>query len=57
MLEQGHVPSGVQEAPDSGNYRQFGPGQAFWLGMVLKLKQAELKTPLAGGGDGVPAGL
>ena len=47
VLEQGHVPSGVDPSPDSGNYRQFGPQQAFWLAMVLKLKGAGLKTPLA----------
>ncbi len=47
VLEQGHVPAGVSESPDSGNYRYFGPGQAFWLGMVLKLKAVGIKTPLA----------
>ena len=47
VLEQGHIPKGVDGAPDSGNYRQFGPGQAFWLGMVLKLKAIGIQTPLA----------
>ncbi|MEX2142013.1 MAG: hypothetical protein WD894_22290 [Pirellulales bacterium] len=47
VLEQGHVPRGVDEAPASGNYRQFGPGPAFWLGMVLKLKAAGVQGPLA----------
>ena len=41
------VPKGVDGAPNSGNYRQFGPGQAFWLGMVLKLKAIGIQTPLA----------
>ncbi len=47
VLEQGHVPHGVDESPASGTYRRFGPGQAFWLGMVLKLKQGGITTPLA----------
>ena len=47
VLEQGHVPAGVNETPESGNHRQFRPGQAFWLGMVLKLKEIGIKTPLA----------
>lgn len=47
VLEQGFVPAGVEPAPESGNYRQFEPSQAFWLGMVLKLKAAGIKTPLA----------
>ena len=47
VLEQGHVPQGVEQAPESGNYRQFDPKQAFWLAMVLKLKSVGVKTPLA----------
>lgn len=47
VLEQGIVPKGVEESPDRGNHRQLGAGQAFWLGIVLKLKEAGLKTPLA----------
>lgn len=47
VLERGYVPEGVPASPVSGNHRQFGPGQAFWLGMVLKLKQAGIKTPIA----------
>ena len=47
ILERGFVPKGVVASPDSGNYRQFGPGQAFWLGMVLKLKQFGIATPLS----------
>ena len=47
ILEQGHVPKGIKKKPASGNHRQFEPGQAFWLGMVLKLKEIGIKTPLA----------
>ena len=47
VLEQGFVPTGVEPAPESGNYRQFQPRHAFWLGMVLKLKAGGIKTPLA----------
>lgn len=47
VLEQGYIPKGVTESPESGNYRQFGPGQAFWLGMVLKLKAVGIKVQLA----------
>ena len=47
ILEQGHVPKGVAERPMTGNHREFGPDQAFWLAIVLKLKHTGLKTPLA----------
>ena len=47
ILEQGFVPRGVPEAPSTGNHRQFEPGHAFWLAMVVKLKQSGVKTPLA----------
>ena len=47
VLEQGHVPVGIEQSPDSGNHRHFGPGQAFWLAMVLKLKAIGIKVPLA----------
>jgi hypothetical protein len=47
VLERGHVPRGVDAAPESGRYRQFDAGQAFWLGMVLKLKQFGIVAPLA----------
>lgn len=47
VLEQGYVPEGVETAPTSGNHRQFGPGAAFWLALVLKLKGIGIKTPLA----------
>ena len=47
ILEAGHVPDGVRRAPSTGNRREFDPGQAFWLAIVVKLKQVGLKTPLA----------
>ena len=47
VLEQGFVPEGVDRAPNRGNHRQFDARQAFWLGMVLKLKEVGLKTPTA----------
>lgn len=47
VLEQGHVPEGVEAAPASGHHRQFGPRAAFYLALVLKLKGIGIKTPLA----------
>jgi hypothetical protein len=47
ILEQGHVPKGVEENPKTGNWREFGPDHAFWLAIVVKLKQAGMKMPLA----------
>ena len=47
ILERGFVPDGVRKSPATGNHRTFDPGQAFWLAMVLKLKQSGMKTPLA----------
>lgn len=47
VLEQGHVPKGVNRSPDSGTYRQFSPGQAFWLAILLKLKEADISTSRA----------
>lgn len=47
VLERGFIPEGVPISPGSGEHRDFDPHQAFWLGMVLKLKESGLKTPLA----------
>jgi hypothetical protein len=47
VLEEGYVPDGVRRAPSTGNPREFKPDQAFWLAIVLKLKNVGLKTPLA----------
>lgn len=47
ILEQGHLPQGVRREPRTGNPREFNPGQAFWLAIVVKLRQTGLTTPLA----------
>jgi hypothetical protein len=47
VLEEGVLPKGVEESPERGNHRDLRPEQAFWLGMVLRLKQSGVKTPLA----------
>ena len=47
VLERGFVPTGISPSPGSGEHRDFSPHQAFWLGLVLHLKAAGLKTPLA----------
>ena len=47
VLEQGLLPAGVDAEPDRGNHRRLTPGQAFWLGIVLKLKESGIKAPLA----------
>jgi hypothetical protein len=47
VLEEGILPRGVDPAPDRGNHRQLTPSQAFWLGIVLKLKESGVRTSLA----------
>jgi hypothetical protein len=47
ILEEGLLPEGVDPDPDRGNHRRLSPAQAFWLGIVLKLKLSAIKTPLA----------
>lgn len=47
VLEEGILPEGVDPDPERGHHRQLTPAQAFWLGIVLKLKQSAVKTPLA----------
>src|SRR4051794_20078644 len=47
VLEKGFLPQGVEEAPNSGNHRQFDAAQAFWLAILLKLKENGIATPLA----------
>jgi hypothetical protein len=47
VLEQGFVPEGVAQHPSTGNRREFGPRQAFWLAIVLQLKNNGIKTPTA----------
>jgi hypothetical protein len=41
------LPEGVEAAPSTGHHRYLGLGQAYWLAIVLKLKQAGVKAPLA----------
>lgn len=57
VLEEDILPPGVDPAPDRGNHRQLTPEQAFWLGMVLKLKEAGMKTPLAATMASLTAGI
>lgn len=47
ILEEGHVPTGVADHPNTGNHREFGPESAFWLAVVVKLRQAGVKTPFS----------
>jgi hypothetical protein len=47
VLEEGILPTGVAPEPQRGHHRQLTPAQAFWLGIVLKLKQSAIRTPLA----------
>src|SRR5436305_15234084 len=47
-LEEGILPAGVAPEPGRGEHRDLAPAQAFWLSVVLKLKQNGIKTPLAG---------
>ncbi|HWL09930.1 MAG TPA: hypothetical protein VNQ76_16110 [Planctomicrobium sp.] len=47
VMERGFVPKGIDGSPQSGNHRQFGPAQAFWLAIVLKLKENGIPVPLA----------
>jgi hypothetical protein len=47
VLEQGHVPEGIDPNPMRGNHRRFNARQAVWLAMLLKLKEAGMKTPVA----------
>jgi hypothetical protein len=47
ILEEGYVPKGVADHPNTGNHREFGPESALWLAVVVKLKQSGLKTPFS----------
>jgi hypothetical protein len=47
VLERGILPRGVEEKPGRGLHRDLNAGQAFWLGLVLVLKQAGVTAPLA----------
>jgi hypothetical protein len=48
VLEQGILPVGVASDPGRGEHRDLDSAQAFWLGVVLKLKASGVKTPRAG---------
>lgn len=48
VLEQGILPRGVQDNPGRGEHRDLAPAQAFWLGIVLMLKQNGVQAPMAG---------
>jgi hypothetical protein len=48
VLEQGILPPKVEEKPGRGEHRDLEPAQAFWLGIVLLLKNSGIRTPLAG---------
>ena len=47
VLEEGILPQGVEENPGRGEHRDLTPAQAFWLAVVLVLKQSGMKTSLA----------
>ncbi|HEY2787272.1 MAG TPA: MerR family transcriptional regulator [Fimbriiglobus sp.] len=47
LLEQGILPKGIAEKPGRGEHRDFTPAQAFWIGLVLKLKQCGIRAPAA----------
>jgi len=47
-LARGIVPKGMRKTPGRGNHRQFDARQSFWMAIVLRLKAAGVKTPLAG---------
>ena len=47
VMERGFVPKGIEKTPDRGNHRYFRPHHAFWLGLLLKLKEHGIQTPLA----------
>src|SRR3954468_11669797 len=47
VLEEGHLPTGAEPGPGHGHHRRLTPAQAFWLAIVLKLKDSAVKTPLA----------
>lgn len=48
LLEQGILPTGVAESPGRGEHRDLKPAQAFWLGIVMMLKQNGLNATIAG---------
>jgi len=47
-LEEGILPKDAAAGPGRGEHRDLDFAQAFWLGIVLKLKSSGVKTPMAG---------
>jgi hypothetical protein len=47
VLEENHLPLGVERNPSRGRHRQLTTAQAFWLGLVLKLSEAGIAAPRA----------
>jgi len=47
VLERGYVPEGVEESPQSGNYRRFDAVQAMWLAVVLLMKKSGVQPDVA----------
>ncbi|HEX4590287.1 MAG TPA: MerR family transcriptional regulator, partial [Gemmataceae bacterium] len=47
ILEQGILPTGVEVNPGWGNHRTLDAAQAFWLAIVLKLKENGVTAPSA----------
>lgn len=47
ICEKAWLPEGVEREPGRGNHRRLTPAQAVWLGIVLKLKAAGVKTGMA----------
>lgn len=48
VLEEGILPPGIEGDPGKGEHRDLDSGQAFWLAVVMKLKQNGLRMALAG---------
>jgi hypothetical protein len=47
VLEEGYLPEGVERRPGRGNQRQLRIEQAYWLAIVLKLRETGIKTESA----------
>jgi len=46
-LERGHADRWIEQYPGRGHHRDLGGGEAFALGLLLKLKQVGMRTPVA----------
>jgi len=47
VLEENLLPLGVDSDPARGHHRELTPAQAFWLGIVLRLKASGVAAPRA----------